>query len=164
MKASRLVLGALVAGGLVFTVKGGCLTSEPAPDERLAKHFDGMCAIARDNIKTPERGVRKLGRYLDKHARDMFGDFGDMLATIERIKDDDKHDRRAEVARDRIRRPVIACARDWNRFGEAVSGDPKASELLEHFNERLGRTFEIIFSGTSGFELLKLPGQLQLAR
>jgi hypothetical protein len=164
MKASSLVLGALVAGGLVFTVKGGCLTSEPAPDERLAKHFESMCAIGRDNIKTPERGVRKLGRYLDKHAGDMFGDFGDMLATIERIKDDDKHDRRAELARDRIRRPVIACARDWNRFGEAVGADPKATELLEHFNERLGRTFEIIFSGANGFDLLKLPTQLQLVR
>ena len=164
MKASGMVVAALVAGGVVFTIQGGCLSSEPAPDERLAKHFDEMCVIARGNIKTPEKGVRKLGHYLDKHARHIFGDFGDMLATIERIKDDGKHDRRAEQARDRMRRPIIACARDWNRFGEAVSADEKASELLEHFNERLSRTFEIIFSGTERFDLLKLPAQLQLAR
>jgi hypothetical protein len=160
MKASGLVLGALVAGGVALTVKGECLSSEPAPDERLAKHFDNMCGIARDNIKTPERGVRKLGHYLDKHARDMFGDFGDMLATIERIPDDDKHDRRAEKARNRLQRPFIACARDWNRFGEAVDNDPKALELVQHFGDRLSRTFEIIFSG-AGLGSEKLPRSLQ---
>lgn len=162
MTAPRWILGVLVAGGVAFSIKGGCLSSEPAPDERLAKHFDGMCAIARDNVKTPERGVRKLGHYLDKHARDMFGDFGDMLATIERIPDDDKHDRRAEKARNRLQRPFITCARDWQRFGDAVENDPKALELVQNFNDRLGRTFEIIFSGAGGFDLLRFPQQLQL--
>ena len=164
MRASALIVGALVAGGVLYTAQDGCLSDEPAPDERLAKHFDSMCKIARDNIKTPERGVRKLGRYLDDHARDMFGDFGDMLATIERIPDDAKHDKRAEKARSRLQRPLVACARDWNRFGEAVSRDPKATELVEHFNERLSRTFEIIFSGTEQFDLLQLPQRLQLPR
>lgn len=169
MTAPGWILGALVVGGVVFTVKGGCLQSEPAPDERLAKHFDNMCVIARENIKTPERGVRKLGHYLDKHTRDMFGDFGDMLATIERIPDDAKHDRRAEKARNRLQRPIIACARDWNRFGEAVDNDPKALELIQHFNDRLSRTLEIIFSGAGlagaeRFDLLRLPEQLQLPR
>ena len=164
MTAKGWIAGALVAGGVVFALDGGCLNSEPAPDERLAKHFDGMCAIARDNIKTPERGVRKLGRYLDKHARDMFGDFGDMLATIERIPDDDKHDRRAEKARSRLQRPFIVCGRYWQRFGDAVENDPKALELVQNFNDRLGRTFEIIFSGAEGFDLLELPKQLQLPR
>ena len=132
MKASGLVLVALIAGGAVFTMRGGCLNSEPVADERLAKHFEDMCVIARDNIKTPEKGVRKLGHYLDKHARHIFGDFGDMLATIERIKDDNKHDRRAEQARDRMRRPIIACARDWNRFGEAGREEPlQAADPLQ---------------------------------
>ncbi|HEY5921981.1 MAG TPA: hypothetical protein VIV11_09945 [Kofleriaceae bacterium] len=161
MKATGLVLGAVLAAGAGYTIKAGCFSSERAPDVRLANHFDKMmCGIARDNVNNPERGVRKLGHYLDKHARDMFGDFGDMLATIERIRDDDKHDRRAEKARDRLRKAVIACARDWNRFGEAVGNDPKAVELLENFNERLGRTFEIIFGDGRQFDLLQLPEQM----
>ena len=162
MRATGWVLGALVAGGVVVTVKGGCLNSEPAPDERLASHFGNMCKIARDNVKSPERGVRKLGHYLDDNARAMFGDFGDLLATIERISDDDKHDKRAEKARNRLQRPWITCARDWQRFGEAVEEDEKALELVQHFNDRLGRTLEIIFSGTEGFDLLRVPMQLQL--
>jgi hypothetical protein len=165
MKTSGWILGALVAGGVAFSIKGGCLNSERAPDERLAGHFEKlMCGIARDNVKTPEKGVRELGRYMDKHARDMFGDFGDMLATIERIPDDTKHDRRAEKARDRLAKPIVACARDWNRFGEAIGNDPKAMALLEHFNERLSRTFEIIFGSNSRFDILQLPQQLQPPR
>jgi hypothetical protein len=161
MKATGWVLGAVVAAGVGFTIKAGCLNSERAPDEKLAGHFENlMCKIARNNIKTPEKGVRELGRYMDKHAGDMFGDFGNMLATIERIPDDAKHDRRAEKARDRLLKPVIACGRDWNRFGEAISEDPKAVELLERFNERLGRTFEIIF-GADSFDLMKLPERLE---
>ncbi len=161
MKASGWVLGAVLAAGAGFTIKGGCLSSERAPDERLANHFDKMmCGIARDNIKTPERGVRKLGRYLDKHVGEMFGDFGEMLATIERIPDDTKHDKRAEKARERLQKPIIACARDWNRFGDAVANDPKAVELIERFNERLGRTFEIIFGEGQRFDLLHVPQQL----
>jgi hypothetical protein len=161
MKATGWVLGAVLAVGAGYTIQGGCLSSEDAPDARLAGHFEKMmCGIARDNIKTPEKGVRKLGRYLDKHAGEIFGAFGDMLATIERIPDDAKHDKRAEKARDRLQKPAIKCGRDWNRFGEAVANDPKAVELLERFNERLGRTFEIIFGNDDSFDLLQLPRQL----
>jgi hypothetical protein len=156
------MFGALVAGGIAVGIKsGGCWQSSRPPDARLAAHFDKlMCGIARANIKTPEKGVRELGRYLDRNARDMFGDFGDMLATIERIPDDAKHDRRAEKARKRLLEPIVACGRDWNRFGDAVADDPKAVELLERFNERLGRTFEIIFGSGRSFDLLHLPQQL----
>jgi len=162
MKKLGWIATALVAGGVAYSINGGCLSSEREPDARLAGHFEKMmCGIARDNIKTPERGVRQLGHYLDKHAGEMFGDFGDMLATIERIPDDAKHDRRAERARDTLARPVIRCGRDWNRFGEAVSEDPRAIEVLERFNERLGRTFEIIFGDGSQFDLLTLPNKLE---
>ena len=161
MKANGWILGAVLAAGVGFTIKGGCLNTDPAPDERLANHFDKlMCGIARDNINTPERGVRKLGHYLDKHAGHIFGDFGDMLATIERIPDDAKHDKRAEKARERLQKPIIACARDWNRFGDAIGNDPKALALLERFNERLSRTFEIIFGEGREFDLLQLPQQM----
>ena len=161
MKATGWVLGAVLAVGVGFTIKGGCLSSEREADERLAGHFENlMCKIARNNIKTPEKGVRELGRYMDKNVGDMFGAFGDMLATIERIPDDAKHDRRAEKARDRLMKPAIACGRDWQRFGEAISEDPKSVELLERFNERLGRTFEIIF-GADSFDMMKLPQRLE---
>ena len=165
MKTLGWMATALVAGGVAFTIKGGCLSSEKAPpDARLAGHFEKlMCGIARDNIKTPEKGVRELGRYMDKHAGHMFGDFGDMLATIERIPDDAKHDRRAEKARDRLAKPAIACGRDWQRFGEAISENEKATEMLERFNDRLGRTFEIIFGGGGHFDLLQLPQQMLAA-
>ena len=161
MKATGWILGAVVAAGVGFSIKSGCLNSEKAPDERLAGHFEKMmCGIARDNVKTPERGVRKLGHYLDKNVGAMFGDFGEMFATIERISDDGKHDKRAEKARDRLQKPFIKCARDWNRFGEAVGNDPKAIELLERFNERLSRTFDIIFGEGQRFDLLQLPQQM----
>lgn len=161
MKHAGWILGVLVAAGVGFSIRGGCLNSEPTPDERLASHFDKMmCGIARDNIKTPERGVRELGRYLDKHVGDMFGSFGEMFATIERISDDAKHDKRAVQARDRLRNAALKCARDWSRFGDAVSEDPKAVELLERFNERLGRTIEIIFGEGRQFDVLRLPEQM----
>jgi hypothetical protein len=164
MKTSGWILGVLVAAGVTVGIKVGCVASSgSAPDARLAGHFENiMCGIGGKNVRTPEKGVRKLGHYLDKHAKDIFGDFGDMLATIERIKDDDKHDRRAEKARERLSKAVRSCARDWNRFGEAVSEDPEAIALLERFNERLGRTFEIIFGeGAERFDVLQLPKQLE---
>jgi hypothetical protein len=49
------------------------------------------------------------------------------------------------------------------RFAEAVEADPKAAELVERFNERFGRTLEIILSGQR-VDVLHLPEQLQLAR
>mgnify|MGYP001493674844 CR=1 FL=1 len=55
----------------------------------------------------------------------------------------------------------MKCGRDWNHFGEAISEDPKAIELLERFNERLGRTFEIIFGNGSDFDLLHMPEPLR---
>jgi hypothetical protein len=101
-----------------------------------------------------------MGRYLDRHTGDLFGEWGDTLAAIERIPNDDKHDDRARLARDRIRKPLLACQRDWMRFGQAVENDPAAKALLEHFNERLSRTFEII---ASGWTLRDLPRELDQA-
>lgn len=155
-----LAVAALVAGGAVMTMRGGCLdSSTKAPDELLAVRFEEMCAIARANISTPERGVRKLGHYLGKHAGDITGDWGATLAAIERIDDDRKHDDRARLARDRIRTPLRACERDWVRFGNAVEADPKAKALVDRFSIRFNRTIEIIFSGAK-LDLLTLPSTL----
>lgn len=156
MRARGWFAGALVAGGVVMTMRG-CLARKPAPDVRLAGRLTDLCEIARDHVDTPEKGLRMMGRYLDEHTGDMFGEWGDTLAAIERIPNDDKHDDRARLARDRIRKPLYACQRDWARFGQAVDKDPAARALLENFSERLSRTFEII---GSGFTLRELPGAL----
>lgn len=161
MKMKRWVLATLLAGVVVlgFRARGGCLNSED-PDEKLVDHIDDMCDIARDNIDTPERGVRKLGRFLGKHAGEMTGELVDTIALIEQIRDDDRHDERARLARNRIHGAFGACAADWLRFVEAVDADPAASELVNYAMDRLSRTLEIIFSGTR-FELRDLPMQLR---
>jgi hypothetical protein len=158
MKLQGWFVAALVVGGVGFGIRGGCVNDSP-PDKDLAAHLEDLCEIARDHIDAPEQGVRKLGRYLGKHADDILGDFGATLALIERIDDDRKHDDRARLARDRIRKPVRACERDWMRFGEAVEADPKASALVDRFARRINRTFEIIFSSTE-LDLKTLPAQL----
>lgn len=157
-KARGWVVGALIAGGAVMAMRG-CL-SKPAPDVRLAGRFDDLCEIARDNVQTPEKGVRSLGKYLVKHTDDIFGEWGGTIVEIEKIKDDDKHDDRARVARDRLRAPLRACEDDWMRFAEAVDGDPAASELVANAAERLNRTFEIILSSRAHVDWKHLPQQL----
>jgi hypothetical protein len=158
MKLTGWFTGALLAGGVVFTMRSGCLSKSAAPDERFAGRLDDMCQIARKNVDTPERGVKQLGRYLDKHVGDLLGEWGDTIAAIERIPDDKKHDDRARLARDRMRAPVLACAGDWNAFNHAVERNPAAKALVERFAERLQRTFEIIGSGAS---LADLPSELE---
>jgi len=155
MTKAWLVAGAIAIGGVVF-IRGGCLNAgSKAPDERFASRLDDLCSIARGNIDTPVRGVQKLGAYMAKHTGDLLGDFGSTLAAIERIPDDAKHDARARLARDRIRKPMIACQADWLRFGNAVENNPEASALMERFSVRLNRTFEIIFSGMPAGDLLQ---------
>lgn len=158
MKLTRWVVGALIAGGVVLTMRSGCLSKGPAPDERFASRLVDLCEIARKNVDSPERGVRLLGRYLDKHTGDLLGEWGDTIAAIERIPDDTKHDDRARLARDRMRK--ASCAEDWNAFNRAVERDPAAKALVERFAERLQRTFEIIGSGWS---LKNLPSALETA-
>lgn len=161
MKSKGWIVAALAAGGTVLAMRGCLDSSTKAPDELLAVRFDEMCAIARANISTPERGVKKLGHYLGKHTGDIMADWGNTLSAIERISDDRKHDDRARLARDRIRTPLKACERDWARFSNAVEADPAAKALVEKFSIRLNRTFEIIFSGAE-VDLLTFPATLGL--
>lgn len=154
---------ALVAGGAAFAVKttAGCM-NKPAPDQRLAGRLDDLCEIARAGADKPEAGVRSLGTYLGQHAGDLLADFGNTIALIERIPDDDAHDERARMARERIHQPLAACERDWQRFGEAVEGDPAAKALMDHAMVRMNRTLEILF-GNRAFTLRDLPSQLERA-
>lgn len=166
MKRS-LFAAAVVVGGVVVYAHG-CTLAKTDPDVRLGNHFDSMCSIARDNVDKPVDGVRALGRYLDKNFGDMHGAWGETIVMIERVADDDDHDARAEAAREHIFGPLHACARDWNRFGEAVANDEEASALVENRMMRVQRTFEIIFqSGQAGqagrFDLRDLPATLEHA-
>lgn len=155
MKLKGWLFTAFVAGGVVFYARGGCVNST-APDEELADHFEELCEIASDNIETPKRGVVKLGRYMGRHLDDILSDFGATIVEIEKISDDTKHDNRARLARDRMQKPWLDCADEWQRFWIAVDEDPDASALFEKGMDRLGRTLEIIFSGTAG-DLRTLP-------
>lgn len=161
MNKKALVVSALLAGGVVlgFRAQGGCLNSK-APDEKLAGRFEDLCEIAQDNVESPVHGVRQLGRYLGSHTEDILGEFGATIQVIERISDDEEHDDRAYKARERIQRPLLDCAGDWQRFAEAIEHDPEASALIQHGLDRLGRTFEIIFNGVDLRDLRHLPAQL----
>lgn len=163
MTAKGWFAAALVAGGTMFAIKttAGCL-NKPAPDQKLAGRLDDLCAIARDGAADAQAGVRALGKYLGKHTGDLLGDFGDTVALIERVKDDEAHDERARMARDRIHAPLLACQRDWQRFGEAVDRDPTAKAAVDRAMVRLNRTLEILF-GNRAFTLRDLPSQLERA-
>lgn len=137
----------VVAGGLVIRggACGACRSVRAEPDERLAQHLRNLCDVAEDGAIEPRTGVRKLMRYYGDHGPDMLHAFGATLVTIERVADDDAHDARARLARERIQRPLVECAETWQRFAEAVENDPEASETLERGVTRLGRTLEILF-------------------
>ncbi len=162
MKAKAWFVLALVAGGGVYAVKttAGCL-NRPDPDQRLAGRIEDMCEIARDGADDPKGGLRALGKYLGKHGGDLLKDFGDTVAIIERVKDDDAHDERARMARGRIHAPILACQRDWSRFHDAIADDPEAKEILDRAMQRLNRTLDILFGSRVG--LRDLPGELERA-
>ena len=155
MKLKGWLFTALLAGGVVYGIRGGCVNST-APDEELADHFEELCEIASDNIDTPKKGVKKLGRYMARHLDDILGDFGATIVTIEKVSDDRKHDERARLARDRMQTPWIECREEWQQFWMAVDEDPEAAELANRAIDRLGRTFEIIFNAKQ-VDLRNLP-------
>ena len=163
MKLKGWLFGALVAGGVVYGIRGGCVNSA-APDEELADHFQEMCEIATKNIDSPKKGVKKLGGYLGRHLDDILGDFGSTIVTIENISDDTKHDDRARLARSRMQKPWMDCRRNWEQFWTAVDEDPEATEIANRAMDRLGRTFEIIFSSKTSdrVQLRDLPAAFMM--
>ncbi len=163
MRAKGWVVALVVVGGLGMGLRSqaGC-ANQPEPDQRLAAHLEDLCEIARSNIETPERGVKRLGAYLAKNLGSITGAFGSTIATIERVADDAKHDARARLARDRIHGPLITCQGDWGRFAEAVEGNPKAVAMIERASARLERTFDILF-GKRSVRLRELPARLEQA-
>jgi hypothetical protein len=157
MKAKGWITMAIVAGGVGFAVKttAGCL-NRPAPDQKLAGQFEDLCDIARAGAEEPVAGVKALGKYVVLHGGDLTKNLVDTIALIERIPDDEAHDERAFVARDRLM--AAACPEDWMRFDDAIDGSPEAIELLNRAGERLTRTLEIILG--PGAKLRDLPQTL----
>jgi hypothetical protein len=153
------ILAVAAAGTIAYGARG-CF-SKAAPDERLAHRFDELCEIAHDNLDTPERGVRALGAYMAHHTGDMLGDFGDTIALIEQVADDEAHDERALLARKRLVEPLVRCEPTWSEFFGQVNDDPAASELMSRFGERFSRTLEIMF-GSGQHDLRDVVRQLEL--
>jgi hypothetical protein len=159
---TKWIVAVVFAGGVLIAARaGGCLTSSKAPDEKLAGRFEDLCEIAGEHKTEPVAGVRALGRYMGKHFGDMYGEFGDTIALIEKIPDDAEHDERARLARDRWVAPWLSCVGEWMEFWEAVDADPEASELVNRAAERFQRTIEIIFGeGAGAVQLRDLPLRL----
>ena len=157
MKLKGWLVGAVIAGGVVYGTRMRGCASRPDPDEKLAAHITQMCSIARDNVESPERGVRELGAFYARHVGDMLEELGDSIAAIERISDDKKHDARARVMRDRLSEAANECEPDWTHFWQAVEDDPEASALMEHFAIRFNRTLEILLGEDHEGRLLHLP-------
>jgi hypothetical protein len=157
-KTGWIVAAAIALGGTVYVTRSK-LDDAPAPDTKLAEQFGDLCTIARDNVDEPVGGVRQLGRYLAQNTGQMLANLGDTITLIERISDDDEHDQRAYVARDRIWRPWMDCAEDWERFGDAIEESEEASALLTTTLDRLDRTLGIIFSGRQ-VDIRRLPALL----
>jgi hypothetical protein len=155
-KRAWIVPAVIACGGLVAFRMSGCLNSK-APDEKLAGRFDDLCAIADDNIQSPQRGVQKLGRYLGSHTGDMLGDLGETIQIIEHIDNDEAHDARARLARRRIAKSFEECDQTWRMFFTAVNHDPVAKEMLERGLDRVGRTLEIIFGDDQLIDFRHLP-------
>jgi hypothetical protein len=143
-KTGWMIFGAIAVGGAVVATR---TDDAPPPDQKLADQFGELCRIARDNVDTPVDGVQQLGGYLATNTGAMLANVGDTITLIERISDDDEHDQRAYVARDRIWRPWMDCAEDWESFADAIENSEEASAILTHALDRLDRTLGIIFSG-----------------
>lgn len=139
-KRGWLVSSALVLGTVMF-LRGGCSATK-APDERLASQYSDMCKIARGGIHNPAAGVRKLGVYLVRNGGDMLANFWNTIALIERIEDDEKHDDRARLARERW--DAENCMDDWQGFEDAIDDSPEAQEQIVVAMERVSRTLEIL--------------------
>lgn len=145
MKA-KWVVTVLIAAGVVLGIRSsnGCGSTSKDPDEKLVAHLEDVCEIMRDHRDVPVVGLRKLGRYLYKHTGDIYGNGVQIIAFIEGIEDDDAHDERARLARDRIDDWANGCAADWFLFWQAVEADPEATELVDRTEERVQRTIDIL--------------------
>jgi len=132
-----------------------------APEERLAGRYRELCAIAGDNVATPARGVERMGAFFAANGPDMLHDYGALVADIERIGDDARHDESAREAGRTLRAPLNACGDTFARFFEAVDGNDEAKAKVSRGFERLGRTIELLFGDADSHELRALVAHLR---
>jgi hypothetical protein len=133
-----LVVSTLAAVGIYFAISS-------RPEQQVGKRLGGICAVAKRNIKQPERGVDELFAFFGNNSPQLMHEFTDMLVAIERIDDDRKHDERARRARTDMWAPLAACSSDLNKFAEAIENNEKAIEKYSRGVERFARTLEILF-------------------
>jgi len=129
----------------LLVVAAWWMTRRHGPAERLAGRYRELCAIAGDNVKSPSRGVDRMGAFFGAHGPEMLRDYGDLVSSIERIADDGKHDARAREAGRIIRAPLHECSDTLERFAEAVEADEEASAKVTRAFDRLGRTLQLLF-------------------
>jgi len=132
-------------------------------EERIAARYQELCDIAGDNVATPARGVDRLGAFFADHGPELLHDYGALVADIERISDDRRHDERARQAARVARAPLFACGATLQRFFEAVEADESANAKLTRGFERLGRTLRLLFGDDESLELRQLLVRLHAA-
>ena len=84
----------------------------------------------------------------------MLRDYGDLVSSIERIRDDRRHDERAREAGKVLRAPLHECADTLERFADAVEADDEASAKVTRAFDRLGRTLQLLFGDEAGMRSL----------
>jgi hypothetical protein len=130
---------------VLIVVAASWMSRRHGPAERLAGRYREVCAIAGDNVKSPSRGVDRLGAFFAGHGPEMLRDYGELVSSIERIADDGRHDARAREVGRTINAPLHECSETLQRFAEAVEADDEASAKLSRAFERLGRTLNLLF-------------------
>jgi hypothetical protein len=157
MKLKGWIVSALLAGGVVLGVRasGRCLSAK-APDEQLAGHLDDLATSLATTSRRPSAACATWP--LLASTEDMLGEFGATMQLIEKIPDDDKHDKRRTS---RVIGSSARCARAsaTGTIRRGGRGRSEASALLQRGLDRIGRTFEIIFSGAE-FDFRTLPARL----
>jgi hypothetical protein len=140
----RMKIRAVIVVGLVVAA-GVWMIQRSSSEERIARRLGTVCQIARDNVKTPARGVDRLFAHLDANTAETLRDLGELVVEVQRIGDEKRHAERARRANRVLRAPLESCRADLDRFSEAINGDEAATRKLEAGIERLNRTLGLLF-------------------
>ena len=133
----------------LIVVAAWWVARRPGPEARLAGRYRELCGIAGSNVKSPSRGVDRMGAFFAAHGAEMLHDYGELVTSIERVADDRRHDERAREAGRVINAPLHECADTLERFAEAVEADDEASAKVSRGVDRLGRTLQLLFGDTA---------------
>jgi hypothetical protein len=146
----KVLLG-VSAAAIAVTALAWPSDHDKGPDERVGARLAKMCPIAKRNVNDPVRGVSELGNYYADNTPSLLHDFAETVAMIERIDDPAKHDRRAQIAHQRMFTPISRCARDLDRFFRAIDEDEEASAKWAEGVESTNRTIGILLGNEPDF-------------